>query len=453
MRITLQNILQKPWKYFIARNLSVWHDQLCLRHEARGMQSLKLPGFFQIKVHRGMHSEFLWLETGRNSRQEFVHQLALRLRSARYVSFLCRRYRHDGQKLLRVAGHARSDSVSLRRFFDWYGRCECLLDITAVGSKVVTDRVLELVPPGDRQLDIIGYYGQPKQLSPVQCLERELAVLSKQKKNIRKNAERLHAKYCWIPINFVGEPWDVRYFAKRLRVFRPNPSLHPRRPVQLVSGEARRQLRLLSLMGDLNEYRKAVFTKANYLVRPVFDVVAKEHGLSGWSDMNLLTADEIIDLVNGHDNYQRALIAKRQQSLFMIYNDTLNSTKLVSGAIVKRLLDAFREKVGYSHTLSGTIAHRGTVRGTARVILEPGDFSRFKHGDILVAKMTSIDFVPIMRHASAFITDEGGLASHAAIIAREFGKPCIVGTRIGTSFFRDGDRVEVDAVNGIIKKL
>lgn len=67
--------------------------------------------------------------------------------------------------------------------------------------------------------------------------------------------------------------------------------------------------------------------------------------------------------------------------------------------------------------------------------------------------MTLPDLLPAMKKASAFVTDEGGVMCHAAIIARELKKPCIIGTRIATQFLKDGDLVEVDAEKGIVKIL
>ena len=81
------------------------------------------------------------------------------------------------------------------------------------------------------------------------------------------------------------------------------------------------------------------------------------------------------------------------------------------------------------------------------------DLEKVKEGDILIAVTTHPDYVPAMRKAAAIVTDEGGITSHAAIVSREFGLPCIVGTKIATKILNDGDLVEVDANNGTIKKL
>jgi pyruvate,water dikinase len=64
--------------------------------------------------------------------------------------------------------------------------------------------------------------------------------------------------------------------------------------------------------------------------------------------------------------------------------------------------------------------------------------------------MTTPDYVSAMKLASAFVTDEGGIMCHAAIIARELKKPCIIGTKIATKVLKDGDLVEVDADRGVV---
>ena len=75
----------------------------------------------------------------------------------------------------------------------------------------------------------------------------------------------------------------------------------------------------------------------------------------------------------------------------------------------------------------------------------------FRAGEILVANNTTPEFTPIMKKAAAIITEQGGITSHAAIVSRELGIPCVIGTRIATKVLKDGDRVEVDANCGLVK--
>ncbi len=74
-------------------------------------------------------------------------------------------------------------------------------------------------------------------------------------------------------------------------------------------------------------------------------------------------------------------------------------------------------------------------------------------GDILVSIATDPDIVPAMKKAAAIVTEQGGVTSHAAIVSRELGTPCVIGTKIATKVFKDGDLVEVDAVKGIVKLI
>jgi pyruvate,water dikinase len=94
----------------------------------------------------------------------------------------------------------------------------------------------------------------------------------------------------------------------------------------------------------------------------------------------------------------------------------------------------------------------GSVSGRVRVLASPDDSGVLEAGEILVAAMTSPDWVPLMRRAAAVVTDAGGMTSHAAIVSRELGIPCIVGTRLATRVLRTGMLVTVNAREGTISE-
>lgn len=98
--------------------------------------------------------------------------------------------------------------------------------------------------------------------------------------------------------------------------------------------------------------------------------------------------------------------------------------------------------------ITGTIAFKGRVKGEAQVITRKKDVAGFKDGNVLVAPMTTPHYLPAMKKAKAFVTDEGGVTCHAAIVSRELKTPCIIGTKIATEVLSNGDLVEVDANNG-----
>jgi len=103
--------------------------------------------------------------------------------------------------------------------------------------------------------------------------------------------------------------------------------------------------------------------------------------------------------------------------------------------------------------IKGISAYQGKVTGKVKIVHNPNKAEGFNQGDILVAGMTRPDYLPLMKKAAAFITDGGGILCHAAIVARELRKPCVIGTKIATKVLKDGDVVEVDANKGIVRKL
>lgn len=98
----------------------------------------------------------------------------------------------------------------------------------------------------------------------------------------------------------------------------------------------------------------------------------------------------------------------------------------------------------------GLGASPGFAVGTVRLLQSTKEADRLLQGDILVTAMTSPDWVPLMRRAAAIVTDSGGMTSHAAIVSRELGLPCIVGTRQATTTLEDGMVVTVDATAGVV---
>jgi phosphohistidine swiveling domain-containing protein len=220
-----------------------------------------------------------------------------------------------------------------------------------------------------------------------------------------------------------------------------------------VSDEIKYWARCVGEIAYLNEFRKAYFTQAAVFARPVLDIIAKNNGLGSWHEINLLTDSEILDLLRGKNREQKKIIEHRKNNKIAFYNTNKGEIAFLNKKDLQKFIKLFGTYGGNDGLVSGMIANKGIVRGHAKIILTPNDFQKFKQGDILIADMTSTDFIPIMKKAAAFVTDEGGLACHAAIVSREYGKPCVIGTKIATKVFRDGDFVEVDADKGNVIKI
>ncbi len=100
--------------------------------------------------------------------------------------------------------------------------------------------------------------------------------------------------------------------------------------------------------------------------------------------------------------------------------------------------------------LSGAGSSPGIGTGPVKILKSPKEISKIKEGDVLVAPMTSPDYVPAMKKAAAIVTDQGGQTSHAAIVSREMGIPCVVGTKNATKILKEGNIVTVDGKEGKI---
>ena len=107
----------------------------------------------------------------------------------------------------------------------------------------------------------------------------------------------------------------------------------------------------------------------------------------------------------------------------------------------------------HTDTLAGQIGNKGKTQGKVSIILANGDFHKFIEGNVLVTTMTTPDFVILMQKSVAIVTDIGGMLSHASIVSRELRKPCVIGTKFATQILHDGDLVEVDADNGVVRIL
>ena len=103
--------------------------------------------------------------------------------------------------------------------------------------------------------------------------------------------------------------------------------------------------------------------------------------------------------------------------------------------------------------IRGTGASAGVARGPARVTLTQDDFGAVQPGDIIVCPSSNPSWVPLFAIAGGLITNTGGVLSHAAVVAREFELPAVVGTGDATTRIADGRLVEIDGTTGIVRLL
>ncbi|MEX0785124.1 MAG: PEP-utilizing enzyme, partial [Dehalococcoidia bacterium] len=101
--------------------------------------------------------------------------------------------------------------------------------------------------------------------------------------------------------------------------------------------------------------------------------------------------------------------------------------------------------------INGIGASAGTVTAPARIVRSLSEAGKLQPGDILVCEMTMPAWTPLFASVAAVVSDSGGVLSHCAIVAREYGVPCVVGTQVGTQVLKDGQRITVDGAQGIVR--
>ncbi|MEO6536240.1 MAG: PEP-utilizing enzyme [Candidatus Paceibacterota bacterium] len=197
---------------------------------------------------------------------------------------------------------------------------------------------------------------------------------------------------------------------------------------------------------------EAYMASARYL--PFIQFVAKRIGVV-FEDTKYLLSNEIATALEEDKLIPTAVIDERREGFVLMMKDGVQYTTFGKKAHeLSTWIDDELNKVDHTITeFTGQRACKGFARGIVRIATTPSQAHLLQEGEILVCPMTNPDYVPAMRRSAAIITDEGGLLSHAAIMSREFGKPCIIGTKIATQLLRDGDVVEVDANAGIVRIL
>lgn len=209
------------------------------------------------------------------------------------------------------------------------------------------------------------------------------------------------------------------------------------------------------LKDKVRSFMNTVLFESDGYTNEVFAILGKQFVLDPTFIHNL-TQQEIIDLFS-KKTLHTASLPERQQA-FVINFDR---SQFRQGKDALEIIEAFRKTTGNKKIVSGNSASLGKATGKVKVInvdytdlnLLNVEIDKMNKGDILIAETTAPELIIACRKAAAIVTDVGGLLSHAAIVSREFGIPCIVGTEHATKVFKDGDLVEVDASSGVVKLM
>ncbi len=298
------------------------------------------------------------------------------------------------------------------------------------------------------------FWKEKEELEKIRQTNRSLedpAVL----KQLQEHAK----KYWWLQNDYQHvQKLEASDFLKRFEEKTANPFWEtlPKERKALIKkydldAQTRQRLECIVDMAVLRDYRKKFIQQANYFVIEFFHAVAKKLGIPVGNSDFVVPFAEYTQFLNKDANLLKELELRTKNGVWIISYSGRKPD--IETKRAKELLELVEKQLQGGSILYGSVANLGKAIGKAKIVLRQADFGKFEEGDILITGMTRPEFVPLMKKASAIITDEGGITCHAAIASRELNKPCIIGTQTATKTFKDGDLLEVNANHGIVKKL
>lgn len=201
------------------------------------------------------------------------------------------------------------------------------------------------------------------------------------------------------------------------------------------------------------DYTKADLIEGIYYARPLLEEIGRRVGLPSWIDVRFLLPQEVRKFLDDGTVIDQAYIAERKRYCTAELKDGVITHWFGDEAKAKSEELLQKEAINDSKEFRGMTAYPGKVRGVATIIMSAQQRGKSRPGQILVTRETTTELTSVIKMSAAIVADHGGLLSHTAIVSREFKIPCIVQTRIATQMIKDGDELEVDASNGIVRIL
>lgn len=309
----------------------------------------------------------------------------------------------------------------------------------------------------------------PEKDSYLKEYEMEAATLglkNSRGKNIKEEIDALAKKYAWIQYTFQGIPITARDVEKKIASigkkendFRKIIEDHRKELIELKKNKAEtaRKLKLSKREKGLFDigagivfikfFRKGVFAESYCSMEFLLAEIGRRISC-GRQAVNMLPQEVLAALRLG--TFPKKLLDLRMKASILFHSSG------TTYAIGKSPKNTYKRKVAVNSEtkkLSGQTAYPGVARGKVRLVNLVEDMKNFQEGNIMVSRSTHPDLFLVMQKAAAIVTDIGGLTAHAAIVARELKKPCVIGTKNASTVLKNGDQVEVDADKGIVKIL
>lgn len=377
-----------------------------------------------------------------------------------------------GRKLIAISREAKkvkNNKISLLAFYNSWQKTLADFSIYFVSPFIVEDEVCPRFLKKPRNASLLPAISEPTRLFGYQKFQLDL--LSGED---TIDYSKLLKKYSWLSEYSLKEKlWQEKDLKqKKKEIFKKGllDNINNYQANVVKSRKAYRQAikflkgKDLLLAQIIHEYvnirteRIEIYQEALVGVRDFYrqltEVVKKEFPwFSYFEAINLSNQEIVAYLKDGVLPSKVCLLArKNRQAVYFLpaKKQGIHEIFIYKPSLVARIIKKYFSAEN-SQIIRGAVVSNGLTHGRVRLVLSPLDFKDFKKGEILVTHYTSPSFIPVIKKAAAIITDEGGVTSHAAIISRELKVPCVVGAKIATKALKNGDLVEVDANQGIVK--
>jgi phosphohistidine swiveling domain-containing protein len=424
----VNNVLKKTkslsWEKWLERPFRAFG--LSLSEEALSKKAFRKINIRNVELRNVLFQNGFWFLCEESmTEMDVLAEKYLRSHSMLDITKSLNKFKKDSEKKIKLLIKKKIKvTQKFKTVFEILTTCFTYIWLTH-GIESYYDRKLKIEVPKYVKGDINTFIGDasfPKKKNAHALLEE---MMRGQATN-----RMIAKKFGWINVrDFFSNPFselDIEKMRKELAPIKKHKAINIPKPLV-------RLFREVQELVFFRTERTDVLFQLSFLARPILVEVAKYYNIN-FSELKYYRAKSLV--LGKPEKYSDScsFAYSDGESVFLnepIINNTILQTEIISGRI----------------------AFRGIVKGVVKIVKNVSELNKVLVGDVLVTPMTFPNFIPAMNRAAAFVTDEGGITCHAAIVAREMQKPCIIGTKNATSILKDGDEIEVDANKGVVKIL
>lgn len=427
-KVVLKEIRRLHWEPWLERLfnpflLSFWGEGIA-------KTTFEELGFHGLTCRAYVYQDHMWYKCDRvfEEMEPALNSYLKRRGMKGTTSTLAKLHDSSKQKILRFSRNPHKNTIEkAREISEMFAKVSSFIWIAHALDHIISKRLEKIVPRYIKS-DVdkfIGDASYPKKKTAHGLMDEAIAH--------GDNPETIVKNFGWIRARdgflrpFTSA--EIRRKQKEIKGEKAHkrPRVHIPRPLRNLFSEVQELVYLRTQRTD-------VLFELMFLARPIFIALGKQYGIP-FTELRYYTLTSLIE--GNPKRYPLSFTVVGYKGKNYYYTKPIFNTT----------------RIRLTQTVQGVCAQVGVAQGTVKLVKGVHELGKVKHGDILVTQMTFPSYIAAMHRAAAFVTDEGGLTCHAAIVAREMKKPCVIATKIATHTFKDGDRVEVDATKGIVRKL